>query len=281
MSTTTEKRRAFRRLHETGCFVMPNPWDLGSARWLQGMGFPALATTSAGAAFAAGHPDNGLSGDEMLAHIHLLADVTDVPLNADFGAGYADDVAGVQANVRRCIDTGVAGLSIEDATGETAKPFYDLGTATERVRAARVAIDASGADVVLTGRAEGPMDGRHDEVCARIRAYAAAGADCLYAPGASTREQIAAVVAAAAGKPVNLLVSSPTPLTLKEIEALGVRRISVGSGLARVAWGAVIGAAGQIAREGRFDGFAGAASGAGLNRFFSEDVRRRTAGGGA
>jgi 2-methylisocitrate lyase-like PEP mutase family enzyme len=281
MSTTTEKRRAFRRLHDTGCFVMPNPWDVGSARWLQGMGFKALATTSAGAAFAAGHPDNGLSCDEMLAHIRLLADETDVPLNADFGAGYADDAAGVQANVRRCIATGVAGLSIEDATGDDAKPFYDLSTATERVRAARMAIDASGADVVLTGRAEGPTDGRLEEVCARIRAYAAAGADCLYAPGARTREQIAAVVAAAAGKPVNLLVSSPTPLDLEEIEALGVRRISVGSGLARVAWSAVIDAAERVAREGRFDGFAGAASGARLNRFFSEDVRRRTAGGGA
>jgi len=281
MSTTTEKRRVFRRLHETGCFVMPNPWDVGSARWLQGMGFEALATTSAGAAFAAGHPDNGLSCDEMLAHIRLLADVTDVPLNADFGAGYADETAGIEANVRRCIDTGVAGLSIEDATGDAAAPFYDLSTATERVRAARMAIDASGVDVVLTGRAEGPTAGRLDEICARIRAYAAAGADCLYAPGATTREHIAAVVAAAAGKPVNLLVSSPTPLDLKEIEALGVRRISVGSGLARVAWGAVIGAAEQIAREGRFDGFAGSASGARLNRFFSEDVRRRMTGGGA
>jgi 2-methylisocitrate lyase-like PEP mutase family enzyme len=281
MSTTTDKRRAFRQLHATGCFVMPNPWDVGSARWLQGMGFKALATTSAGAAFAAGHPDNGLSCDEMLAHIRALADATDVPLNADFGAGYADGVAGVQANVRRCIDTGVAGLSIEDATGDDAKPFYDLGAATERLRAARMAIDASGADVVLTGRAEGPVDGRLDDVCARIRAYAAAGADCLYAPGATTREHIAAVVEAAAGKPVNLLVGSPTTLDVRSIEALGVRRISVGSGLARVAWGAVIDAAERIAREGRFDGFAGAASGARLNRFFSEDVRRRTAGGGA
>jgi 2-methylisocitrate lyase-like PEP mutase family enzyme len=281
MSTTTEKRRAFRRLHETGCFVMPNPWDVGSARWLQGMGFPALATTSAGAAFAAGHPDNGLSCDEMLAHIRVLADAIDVPLNADFGEGYADDAAGVHANVRRCVDTGVAGLSIEDATGNEGAPFYDLATATDRVRAARRAIDASGADVVLTGRAEGPMEGRLDDVCARIRAYAAAGADCLYAPGARTTEQIAAVVAAASGKPVNLLVSSPTPLGLKDVEALGVRRISVGSGLARVAWGAVMDVAERIAREGRFDGFAGAASGARLNRWFSEDVRRRKTGGGA
>jgi 2-methylisocitrate lyase-like PEP mutase family enzyme len=217
----------------------------------------------------------------MLAHIRLLADAADVPMNADFGAGYADDLSGIQANVRRCIDTGVAGLSIEDATGDDIKPFYDLSTATERVRAARMAIDASGADVVLTGRAEGPTDGRLDEVCARIRAYAAAGADCLYAQGAQTREQIAAVVAAAAGTPVNLLVSSPTPLDVKEIEALGVRRISVGSGLARAAWGGVIDAAERIAREGRFDGFAGAASGARLNRFFSDYVRRRKADGGA
>jgi 2-methylisocitrate lyase-like PEP mutase family enzyme len=281
MPTTTDKRRAFRRLHETGCFVMPNPWDVGSARWLQGMGFEALATTSAGAAFAAGHPDNGLSCDEMLAHIRTIGQATDVPLNADFGAAYAGDTAGIQANVRRCIETGVAGLSIEDATGDQASPFYDVGTATERVRAARMAIDAGGADVVLTARAEGAMDGRLDEIRARVRAYAAAGADCLYAPGAATREQIAAVVAAAAGKPVNVLVSSATPLDLKTMETLGVRRISVGSGLARVAWGAMITAVEQIAREGRFDGFAGAASGARLNRFFSEDVRRRTSGGGA
>ena len=260
---------------------MPNPWDVGSARWLQELGFKALATTSAGAAFVAGHPDNGLSCDEMLAHIRLLADATDVPLNADFGTGYADDAIGVRANVLRCIDTGVAGLSIEDATGDDAAPFYDLTTATDRIRAARMAIDASGADVVLTGRAEGPIEGRLDDVCARIRSYAAAGADCVYAPGAKTREHIAAVVAAAAGKPVNLLVNTPTPLDLAAIEALGVRRISVGSGLARVAWGAVIGVAEQIAREGRFDGFAGSASGARLNRFFSEDVRRRMTGGGA
>jgi 2-methylisocitrate lyase-like PEP mutase family enzyme len=280
MSTTTDKRRAFRRLHEAGCFVMPNPWDVGSARWLQGMGFKALATTSAGAAFAGGRPDNGLSCDETLAHIHALADATDVPLNADFGAGWADDVGGIHANVRRCIDTGVAGLSIEDATGDAAEPFYELSTATERVRAARMAIDASGADVMLTGRAEGPIAGRLDEVCARIRAYAAAGADCLYAPGATTPEHISAVVQAAAGRPVNLLVSSPTALDVQSIAALGVRRISVGSGLARVAWGTLIDAAELIAREGRFDGFAGAASGARLNRFFSEDVRRRTAGGG-
>jgi 2-methylisocitrate lyase-like PEP mutase family enzyme len=277
MPTIDEKRRAFRRLHESGCFVMPNPWDVGTARYLQHLGFPALATTSAGAAFAMGKPDSdrAVLADAMLDHIRLIVEATDVPVNADFGSGYADDPVGVAAQVRRCVATGVAGLSIEDSTGDDEAPLRAVPVAVERVRAARAAIDDARADVVLTARAEG-FAGRPDleDVVGRLRAYAAAGADCLYAPGITTAEQIQAVVAAVAPKPVNVLVGA-TPFAVSDLATIGVRRVSVGSGLARVAWAGFLSASELMAREGRFDGLVGATPGARLNRFFEQDLRRR------
>jgi 2-methylisocitrate lyase-like PEP mutase family enzyme len=278
MPTVDEKRRLFRRLHAAGCFVMPNPWDVGSARWLQGAGFPALATTSAGAAFAMACPDGerAVGCDVMLAHIATIAAASDVPVNADFGSGYAADPEGVAKTVRRCVEAGVAGLSIEDSTGDAAAPLREIPVAIERIRAARAAVDRHGADVVLTARAECFVAGRPDldDAIRRLRAYADAGADCLYAPGIRTRDQIAAVVAAVAPKPVNVLMGA-SELTVADLAALGVRRISVGSGLARVAWQAFMRAARALV-DGRFDGFASAASGGELNAFFAEDLRRRT-----
>jgi len=279
MPTATEKRSTFRRLHATGCFVMPNPWDVGTTRYLQHLGFPALATTSAGAAFAIGCPDSdrAVSCETMLAHIADLAAASDVPMNADFGSGYARDADGVASNVARCIATGVAGLSIEDRTGDAADPLYPLERAVERLRAARAAIDRNGGDVVLTGRAEGFLVGPPDlaDTIRRLVAYAEAGADCLYAPGIATREQIDAVVRAVAPKPVNVLVGAAMALSQADLAALGVRRISVGGGLARAAWGAFMRAATMIAETGRFDGMADAASGAELNRLFADDCARR------
>ena len=252
-ASTADKRRAFHQLHAAGCFVIPNPWDVGSARMLQGLGFKALATTSSGFAWSHGHADNSVTRDMVLAHLADIVAATDVPVNADFESGFAPDAAGVAQSVRLAVETGVAGLSIEDATGDADRPLYTLDEATERVRAARRAIDEAGGD----------------ETIARLKAYAKAGADCLYAPGLSTREQIAAVVAAVAPKPVNLLVGSTSELTLADIAALGVRRVSVGGALARTAWGAFMRAAKLMAEQGRFDGFADAASGKDLNAFFS------------
>src|SRR5262249_23803421 len=272
-----DKRRAFRRLHETGCFVLPNPWDVGSARYLQSLGFEALATTSAGAAFSMALPDGAVPRDAMLAHIAALAAASDLPVNADFGSGYADDPDEVARNVRLCIAAGIAGLSIEDATGDRTRPLYDADLAARRVRAARAAIDASGADVVLTGRAEGMLghEPALDGTIHRLRAYAEAGADCLFAPGVTTRDQIAAVVAAVAPKPVNVLVPPSAGLTVRDLAALGVRRLSVGSGLARTAWGAFMRAARAIADEGRFDAMADAAPHGELNKLFRDDAKRR------
>jgi 2-methylisocitrate lyase-like PEP mutase family enzyme len=277
MPAIADRRRTFRTLHESGCFVLPNPWDVGSARYLQSLGFRALATTSAGAAYAVALPDGGVQRDAMLAHIAALVAATDVPVNADFGAGFADDPEDVARNVRLCVDTGVAGLSIEDATGDPARPFYDIDLAAARVRAARAAIDAVGVDVMLTGRAEGRLDSGSDLAAAirRLRAYAEAGAECLYAPGITTRDQIAAVVAAVAPKPVNVLASPALGLTVPELASLGVRRLSVGSGLARTGWGAFMRAARAIADEGRFGGMADAASPKELNELFRDDARRR------
>ena len=270
-ASTADKRRAFHQLHAAGCFVIPNPWDVGSARMLQGLGFKALATTSSGFAWSHGHADNSVTRDMVLAHLADIVAATDVPVNADFESGFAPDAAGVAQSVRLAVETGVAGLSIEDATGDADRPLYTLGEATERVRAARRAIDEAGGDTLLVGRAECFLVGRPDldETIARLKAYAQAGADCLYAPGLSTREQIAAVVAAVAPKPVNLLVGSTSELTLADIAALGVRRVSVGGALARTAWGAFMRAAKLMAEQGRFDGFADAASGKDLNAFFS------------
>jgi 2-methylisocitrate lyase-like PEP mutase family enzyme len=269
-STAAEKRRAFHQLHTSGCFILPNPWDVGSARYLQHLGFKALATTSAGYAWAQGRSDGTVGLDATLVHLREMAGATDLPLNADFGNGFAHDPAGVAANIRLAIDTGVAGLSIEDATGDAARPLYDLGSATARIRAARQAIDATGGDTLLVGRAECFLVNRPDldETTARLKAYADAGADCLYAPGLTTREQIAAVVAAVAPKPVNLLVWKATDLTLAEIAELGVRRVSVGGALARCAWGGFMRAARLLAEQGRFDEFANAAPGAELDALF-------------
>jgi 2-methylisocitrate lyase-like PEP mutase family enzyme len=264
-----EKRAIFRTLHEQGCFVIPNPWDVGSARYLQGLGFKALATTSSGFAWSLAHADNTVSRDMILAHLRNMVAATDVPINADFESGYANDPEGVAQSVRLAVETGVAGLSIEDSTGDAANPLYSVDVAVARLQAARRAIDAAGGDTLLVGRAENFFVGRPDldDTIARLKAYAQAGADCLYAPGISTRAQIAAVVAAVAPKPVNLLVGSASELTVQEIEELGVRRISVGGALARSAWGGFMRAAESLA-EGRFDGFATAASGQKLNGIF-------------
>jgi len=272
-----DKRRTFRQLHEAGCFAIPNPWDIGSACFLQGLGFKALASTSSGFAWSIGRPDNAITREMALTHLREVVAATDLPVNADFENGFGADAAGVAESVRLAIETGVAGLSIEDSTGDATAPLFSLETAVERIRAARGAIDKSGGDTLLVGRAECFLVGRPDldETITRLKAYAQAGADCLYAPGIRTREQIAAVVAAVAPKPVNLLIGSTSELTLAAAAALGVRRVSVGGALARAAWGGFLRAAKLIADEGRFDGFADAASGAELNKFFREDARRR------
>jgi 2-methylisocitrate lyase-like PEP mutase family enzyme len=275
-----DKRRVFHRLHEAGCFVIPNPWDVGSARWLQSLGFKALATTSAGFAWSQGHPDNGISRDMALAHLAAMVAATDVPINADFENGFAPDAQGVAQNVGLAVEAGVAGLSIEDSTGHAAQPLFALDEAVARLRAARQAIDRRGGDTLLVGRAECFLVGRPDldETITRLRAYASAGADCLYAPGLRTAEQIAAVVAAVAPKPVNLLVGWAAELTVADIAALGVRRISVGGALARAAWGGFVRAAKTLADEGRFDGFAQAAKGNELDAFFAADLKARSTG---
>jgi 2-methylisocitrate lyase-like PEP mutase family enzyme len=272
-----EKRQEFRRLHEAGCFVIPNPWDIGSARMLQGLGFKALASTSSGFAWSQGRPDNGISRDMALEHLAELVAATDVPVNADFESGFAADPTGVAQSVRLAVEAGVAGLSIEDSTGDAAAPLFTLEEAVERLQAARRAIDRAGPDTLLVGRAECYLVGRPDlqETIARLQAYANAGADCLYAPGLRTRDEIAALVAAVAPKPVNLLIGWTSDLTASDVAALGVRRISVGGALARAAWGGFMRAAQLIAQEGRFDGFADAAAGKDLNAFFGGEQGAR------
>jgi 2-methylisocitrate lyase-like PEP mutase family enzyme len=273
-----DKRRTFRTLHESGCFVIPNPWNVGSARYLQGLGFKALATTSSGYAHAQGFADGEQSCDEVLAHFREIAAATDVPVNVDFEGGFADDPDTVAANVKRCIDTGVAGLSIEDSTGDPDRPLYDFDLALARVKAARAAIDKAGGDVVFTARTEGFIRGRPDldETIRRLKAFADAGADCLYSPGIKTREQIEATVKAVAPKPINFLNSAAFGFTVKDLADLGVRRISVGGTLARVAMHAFIKSAREIAEAGKFDSFAGVVSNAELNKFFHDDLPRRT-----
>lgn len=265
---------AFRALHASGCFLLPNPWDVGSAVLLHQMGFAALATTSAGAGFTRGAPDEvgAVPLADMLAHIRDLVAATPLPVNADFQAGYADDPAGVAAHVTRCVATGVAGLSIEDATGDAARPLYERALAIERIRAARAAIDATGLPVVLTARCEAWLVG-HPEPARlaldRLVAFAEAGADCLYAPGVRDAETIAALVAAVRPKPVNVLMSAPSPdLSLQRLADLGVRRVSVGSALARVAWGAFLRAARSLAATGSFDALADAVPFRDLNDAF-------------
>jgi len=275
--SVADKRAIFRKLHESGCFVIPNPWDVGSARYLQGLGFKALASTSSGFAWSVAHADNAVGVDTVLAHLKEIVAATDVPLNADFEGGYADDPAGVAANVTRCCATGVAGLSIEDSTGNKEKPLYDIALAVERIKAARAGIDQDGGGVLLTGRAEGFIAGVPDlaQMIARLKAYAAAGADCLYAPGIRTREQIEAVVQAVAPKPVNFLNGAAFGHTVSDLAAMGVRRISVGGALARSAWAGFMRAANEIAAQGRFTELAQAASGVELNKLFGADLAKR------
>lgn len=265
-----QKRAAFKALHQKGCFVLPNPWDVGSALLLQGMGFKALATTSSGFAWSRGQSDGTHSRALILDHLRTMVAATDLPVNADFESGYAATPQGVAESVRMAIDTGVAGLSIEDATGDPQRPQRDLGDAVARISAARAAIDAAGGETLLVGRAENFIVGRPDieDTLQRLQAYAAAGADCLYAPGLRSREHIAAVVAAVHPKPVNLLIGSASEFTLQDIADMGVRRVSVGGALARTAWGGFLRAARAIANEGRFDEFAHAPPGSELDAYF-------------
>src|SRR5215210_1138768 len=258
MNEHSDRVAAFHLLHASGCFVMPNPWDAGSARALERLGFKALATTSAGFAWTLGRADNGVTLDEALEHLHAVVDSVDLPVNADFEGGFAVDPEEVHANVKLAAATGIAGLSIEDSTGDGSRPLHDFDLAVDRIRAARQAIDDSGTGILLTGRSEGFVVGVPDldETIRRLRAYAEAGADCLYAPRISTGEQISAVIAAVAPKPVNLLMNAPF-ITVAEAAALGVRRISVGGTLARTAWGGFLEAARELADAGtvsRFDG---------------------------
>jgi len=275
--SVADKRQTFRRLHESGCFVIPNPWNVGSARYLQGLGFKALATTSSGYAHSIGYSDGDVTRDMVLAHFREIAQAADIPVNADFENGFADDPAGVAENVRLCVATGVAGLSIEDFNGNSADPLYPFDVAVARVRAARKAIDAAGGGVVFTARTEGFIKNRPDmaETIRRLKAFADEGADCLYPPGIKTREQIETVVKAVAPLPVNLLMSTAGGLTVKDIADMGVRRISVGGTLARVAMHAFLKSAREIAEQGKFDSFAGVTPNAELNKFFHDDLPRR------
>lgn len=258
MTTLDDRTGTFRQLHAAGCFVMPNPWDAGSARALEGMGFQALATSSAGFAWTLGRTDNQVTLDEVLEHLRLVAGAVRLPVNADFEGGFAVEPDQVATNVKLAAATGIAGLSIEDSTGDKLEPLFEFDLAVERVRAARRAIDESGSGIILTGRSEGFVAGRPDivETIRRLRAYAEAGADCLFAPRIDRIEDISAVVAAVAPKPVNLLINAPF-ITVAEAADLGVRRISVGGTLARTAWGGFLDAAHEIAETGTFSQFAG------------------------
>ena len=264
--TTADKRAHFRNLHREGCFVLPNPWDIGSARYLAGLGFKALATTSAGFAWSMGRPDESMPVGDVLAHLRAMAAAVDLPVNADFENGYADRPEDVALHVGQAVQTGVAGLSIEDSHRHGGDRLYDIALATARVRAARLAINASGEDVVLTARAEGFLVGRPDlaDVIARLTAYADAGADCLFAPGLKSEADIAAVVRAVAPAPVNVVVSAPE-FTVARLAELGVRRISLGGGLARAAWTGYMAAARDIAKTGSFGSLRGVVTGATLN----------------
>ena len=267
--TTADKRATFRKMHETGCFVLPNPWDVGSARALAHIGFKALASTSAGFAWSIGKADNRVTLDEVCEHLTELCGAVDLPVNADFEAGFAHEAEKVAANVARAVKTGVAGLSIEDSTGEPAKPLYERALAIERIRAARAAIDKDNSGVLLVGRCEGFLVGQTDlkMVIDRLQAYAEAGADCLYAPGIRSPEQISAVVKAVHPKPVNLLLGWPG-FSVGEAADLGVRRISVGGSLARAAWGGFFRAAREIAEKGTFTELGSGTSGGELNKMF-------------
>lgn len=261
---------AFHRLHESGCFVIPNPWDIGSARVLAQLGFPALATTSSGFAWSQGKPDNGITLDEAIDHFRSIAASVDVPINGDFEGGFAIEPARVAANVARAVTSGIAGVSIEDSTGDSSNPLFDFNLSVERIRAARRAIDQSGTRVLLTGRSEGFIVGRADlpETIRRLTAYAEAGAECLYAPGIRNHDDIAAVVKAVAPRPVNVLVGGDFA-TVNDLAELGVRRISVGGALARAAWSGLLAAAMEIRQRGTFSALGEAVPFADINQRFS------------
>jgi len=268
--TLADKRATFRKLHEAGCFVLPNPFDVGSAKALQQLGFKALASTSAGFAWTIGKADNHVTVDDVCTHLTALCAAVDLPVNADFEGGFAHEAEKVASNVARGVKTGVAGLSIEDSTGDAAKPLYDRSHAIERIKAARAAIDADKSGVLLTGRCEGFLVGQTDltMVIDRLCAYSDAGAECLYAPGIKTKEQISAVVKAVAPKPVNLLIG-PSGLSVAQAAELGVRRISVGGSLARTAWAGFMRAAREIAEQGTFTEMGKGHPAGELNKMFS------------
>jgi 2-methylisocitrate lyase-like PEP mutase family enzyme len=265
--TITDKRTTFRKMHESGCFVLPNPWDVGSARALQHLGFKAIASTSAGFAWSIGKADNRVTVEDVLSHLTALCSAVDLPVNADFEGGFAHKAEKVGVNVARAVKTGVAGLSIEDSTGDAAKPLYDRAFAVERIKAARAAIDADKSGVLLTGRCEAFLWGQPDLklVIDRLTAYVEAGADCLYAPGIKTKDEITAIVKAVHPKPVNLLIGA-SGLSVKEAEDLGVRRISVGGSLARTAWAGFMRSAREMAEKGTFTELANGYSGGELNK---------------
>ncbi|NKQ12604.1 isocitrate lyase/PEP mutase family protein [Pseudomonas sp. SST3] len=268
--TATEKRAVFREMHRTGCFLLPNPWDAGSARILETLGYKALATTSSGYAWSQSRADGQLSRSDTLAHMRYMAAISNLPINADFESGYAMTAEGIFESVSMAVDTGVAGLSIEDSTGDSRQPLRDKSEAVERMQAARAAIDANGGDTLLVGRAENYFVDRPDldDTIERLLAYSDAGADCLYAPGLKTRKEIQTVVSAVAPKPVNVLIGWASDLSVQDLADLGVRRISVGGALARAAWGGFITAARTMSEQGRFDGFIDTPSGAELDKLF-------------
>jgi 2-methylisocitrate lyase-like PEP mutase family enzyme len=271
MKSIEEKRREFRQLHERGCFAIPNPWDIGSAKYLQHLGFKAIATTSAGFAFSRGLSDGSVKRDEMIAHIRELVEATDIPVNADFENGYADDPNWCAENARLCADTGVAGLSIEDAADRKESPIYDVDLAVERIHAVREALH--GTNCLLVGRAEGFLAGREklDQVIKRLVKYSEAGADCLYAPGFKDRESNKAIVDAVAPKPVNVLIGGPGGLTMRDAEELGARRVSVGGAFARAGWGGFIRSAKELMEKGKFDELKNAADYGELQNLFRQN----------
>ncbi len=275
MTTNSTPIQTFRRLHESGCFVIPNPWDIGSARLLARLGFPALATTSSGFAWSLGRADNHVTLDQALEHFRAMSAAVPIPVNADFEGGFAVEPEAVGANVARAAATGIAGVSIEDSTGNAANPLFDFPQALDRVRAARAAIDRSGTGVLLTARSEGFITGRPDlaETIRRLSAFAEAGADCLYAPGLRDLGDITAVVHAVAPKPVNVLVGSGFT-TVTELAGIGVRRISVGGALARAAWTGFLAAANEIAEHGTFTRLSESVPFGTINQIFSEPERR-------
>jgi 2-methylisocitrate lyase-like PEP mutase family enzyme len=276
MPTVAEKRRTFRTLHEAGCFVIPNPWDIGSGRYLQSLGFKALATTSSGAAWSLGFADGGVSLDLMLTHIRSIVEASDLPVNADFLNGFADAPEGVAVNVARCVETGVAGLSVEDQITGTER-LYDFGLAVERIAAAREAIDSSGGDTLLVARTECFLTGHAEplkEAIRRLTAFVGAGADVLFAPGVAEPSEIRSIVAAVEPRPVNVLARNLGSLTIADLSDLGVRRVSVGGLLARTAWTGFRHAAEGL-KTGSFAAFEGATPGGPLNEFFAADAKRR------